>query len=341
MRVMERLRAVPRGQRFRYGMILLSCLAFFSPFLLIPSLAGNPDLCGKLCMRRFYLYFPGMSLEDLNTQIAVSLIGVVFFFVILVTTFFFGRMWCAYVCPVGGFPELVSRLLPDRWKIEYRALPQVPIRYGYFATYVVLLPILGISACTLCNFITVPRIFEAFSGGAMGIAFLFSAIGLVNLALLFLLGFFASKGRAYCQFLCPIGAVDGLVNRLGARFRFTRRIRVERSRCTGCNLCAQRCMCGAIKMVDRIAVVDQTSCMSCHECADVCDWHAISWLAAPPDKEPKRRKKGVEYHPQPKWVAIHREPQAAGSKVWPKLLVALLKMPRLKMIQLLMLNLKK
>ena len=326
MRLFERFKATPNGQKFRYGLLILSCSLFFAPFLLIPSLAGNPDLCGRLCMRRFYLYFPGMNLDDLSTQIAVSAIGVVFFLVILITTFFFGRMWCAYVCPVGGFPELVSRLLPDRWKIEYRALPQVPIRYGYFATYVVLLPIIGISACTLCNFITVPRLFEALSGGVMGIAFLFSAVGLVNLALLFLLGFFASKGRAYCQFLCPIGAIDGLVNRLGARFRFTRRIRVERSRCTGCNLCARKCMCGAIRMVDRVAVVDQTSCMSCHECADVCDWHAISWLAAPPDKEPKRKKKGVEYHPQPKWVAIHREPRAgpAGGKVWPKWPVVLL-----------------
>ncbi len=323
MSLLGRLRAIPNGQKFRYGLIILSCLAFLSPFLLIPGLVGNPDLCGKLCMRRFYLWFPGMSLDDLGTQIAVSLIGVVFFGVILVTTFFFGRMWCAYLCPVGGFPELVSRLLPDRWKIEYRALPQVPIRYGYFATYVMLLPVLGISACTLCNFITVPRLFEALGGGVMGMAFIFSAIGLVNLALLFLLGFFASKGRAYCQFLCPIGAVDGLVNRLGARFRFTRRIRVERSRCTGCNICAQKCMCGAIRMVDRIAVVDQTSCMSCHECADVCDWHAISWLAAPPDKEPRRRKKGVEYHPPPKWVAIHREPQRSR-RAWPKRVAVLL-----------------
>ncbi len=323
-KMVEKIKAIPNGQKFRYGLLILSCLLFFAPFLLIPGLVGNPDLCGKLCMRRFYIWFPGMSLDDLGTQIAVSLIGVVFFLLIMVTTFFFGRMWCAYVCPVGGFPELVSRLLPERWKIEYRALPQVPIRYGYFLTYVFLLPIIGISACTLCNFITVPRIFEAFSGGVMGIAFLFSAIGLVNLALLFLLGFFASKGRAYCQFLCPIGAVDGLVNRLGARFRFTRRIRVERSRCTGCNICAQRCMCGAIRMVDRVAVVDQTSCMSCHECADVCDWHAISWLAAPPDKEPRRRKKGVEYHPQPNWVAIYREPRVAGSGIRPKFVVALL-----------------
>jgi len=307
VQVMKKIRAIPNGQKYRYGLILLSCALFFAPFLILPGLVDNPDLCGRLCLRRFYLYFPGMTLDDLGAQMSVAMIGVIALAAILVTTFFFGRIWCGYLCPVGGFPELVSRLLNDRWKIEYRALPQVPIRYGYFAMYLLLMPMLGISACTLCNFITVPRIFEAFSGGLMGIAFLFSAVGIVNLGLLFLLGFFASKGRAYCQFLCPIGAIDGIVNRLGAKFRFTRRIRVERDRCTGCNVCARQCMTGAIKMVDRVAVVDQFSCMSCHECVDVCDWHAIDWLAMPPAVTPKRKKKGVDYHPLPQWTALHRQ----------------------------------
>ncbi len=310
--IINNIRAIPNQQKYRYLLIMLSCSMFFAPLVFLPSLVGNPDLCGKLCMRRFYLLFPGMSPADLVNQVQVASIGVYMLATILITTFFYGRMWCAYICPVGGMPELVSRSLNDRWKIEYRALPQVPIRYGYFAVFLLLMPLLGISACTLCNFITVPRIFEAFSGGAKGIAFIFSAVGLVNIGLLFLLGFFASKGRAYCQFLCPIGAIDGLVNRLGARFHFTRHIRVERDRCTGCNICARNCMTGAIQMKDRIAVVDQLSCMSCHECVDVCEWGAIDWRAAPKEIEPKRKKKGVEFYPQPKWQAIYVEPHKQG-----------------------------
>jgi polyferredoxin len=137
--------------------------------------------------------------------------------------FVFGRIWCGYLCRAGGFSELVSRLLNDRWKIEYRWLPQFQIRYSYLGTYLIVLPAIGVSACTLCNFVTVPRLVEAMSGGAGGLAFIFSAIGLVNLSLLLLLGFFASKGRAYCQFMCPIGAIDGIVNALGAKFRDTHR----------------------------------------------------------------------------------------------------------------------
>ncbi|NOR52303.1 MAG: 4Fe-4S binding protein [Gammaproteobacteria bacterium] len=312
MKIFSAIKAIPNGQKYRYLLLIVSMAVFLSPLALIPELFGNSDLCGRLCIRRFFLYFPGMSLEDLGNQMSVAWIGVIALSMILLTSFFFGRMWCAYICPAGGFPELASRLIPDRWKIEFRGLPQVPLRYGYFSVYLVLMPMLGISACTLCNFVTVPRIFEAIIGDFMGIAFILSAVGLVNLGLLFLLGIFAVKGRGYCQFLCPIGAIDGLVNRFGAIFRFTRRIRVERSRCTGCNLCARQCMTGAIKMEDRIAVVDQHSCMSCHECVDVCDWHAIDWVTVPRPVEPKRKKKGIDYQTHPEWKAIHIKPPKAS-----------------------------
>jgi len=318
MRIIDNIKAIPNPQKFRYAVIIISCSLFFAPFLFLPSIVDNPDLCGKLCMRRFYLFFPGMDPQDVAGHIQVASIGVYVFTAIMMTTFFYGRMWCSYICPVGGFPEMVSRSMDDRWKIEYRALPQVPIRYGYFSVYLVLMPLLGISACTLCNFITVPRLFEAISGGLKGFAYIVSGVGLVNLGLLLLLGFFASKGRAYCSFLCPIGAIDGLINRLGAMFRFTRRIRVERSRCTGCNICARECMTGSIQMKDGIAVVDQLSCMSCHECVDVCDWGAIDWRSAPLDEDPRRKKKGVDFHPQPNWQAVYVEPlkKAKRDKRW-------------------------
>jgi polyferredoxin len=306
MKLFQRLRNIPPGQKYRYTLIVVATLLLLAPFTLIPSLFSNPDLCGPLCMRRFYLFFPGMTWDDAVNQISVASIGAAFLLIILVTTFFFGRIWCAYICPMGGVPELASRLTGERWKLEYRWLPQVPIRYGYFLTFVFLMPMLGVSACTLCNFITVPRIFQAFSGDWRGIAFLVTTVGMVNLGLVLLLGVFANKGRAYCSFLCPIGAIDALVNRLGSYFRFTRRIRVERNRCTGCNECARKCMCGAITMVDKIAVVDQLSCMSCHECADVCDWGAIDWLTVPPEIRHKRKKKNVEFHPLPEWIALHK-----------------------------------
>jgi Fe-S-cluster-containing hydrogenase component 2 len=68
-------------------------------------------------------------------------------------------------------------------------------------------------------------------------------------------------------------------------------------------------MCGAIKMVDKIAVVEQSSCMDCHECVDVCDWNAIEWTTASRNKTPKRIKKGVDIFPEPDWQVITFTPR--------------------------------
>lgn len=314
MELIENIKKIPKWQKYRYLLIIVSCLLFFSPFMFIPKLFNTMDFCGTLCLRRFYLYYPGMSFGDLSLQARVSIAGAGLFLSILLTTFFFGRIWCSHICPVGGFPEMVSRMLNQRIKIEYRHLPQVSIRYGYFGYYLVMMPMIGISACNFCNFVTIPRIFEAMSGGKMGLMFLASSIGAVNLALIVLLGFFASKGRAFCAFMCPIGAVDGIVNRIGARFRFTRKIRVERERCTGCTACAQACMCGAIKMVDKKSTVDQFSCMSCHECVDVCRSGAIEYLVIPPDTRRHRKKIDEVLPPLPVWTGIHRGTNKPGLK---------------------------
>ena len=304
IKVIEKITAIPKMQKIRYLILFIAILAFIGPFAFLPQLAGGNDMCGPLCMRRFYLYYPGMTWQDIWVHLSVAIIGVVLLVSILSVTFFNGRLWCSYVCPVGGLAELGSRLLNDRWKIEFRSLPQISIRYGYFAVFILVMPMLGVSACSFCNFITVPRLLEALMGEYRGVVFIVSSVGLVNLGLLFLLGFFANKGRAYCQFLCPIGAMDGIVNRIGAKFRYTHHIRVETNRCSGCKVCAEQCMCGAIKMVNQIAVVDQYSCMSCHECVDVCDWNAIEWTTASRNKTPKRVKKNIDIYPEPDWQSI-------------------------------------
>lgn len=322
------LKAYFNSRWLRYTFIITSSLMLLSPLLLVPQMFGNDDLCGGMCLRRFYLYFPGMGWEDVLNSMKVAFIGVVALLLILTVTFFFGRLWCGYLCPMGGLPELISRLFHDRIKIDFRPLPQIPIRYGYFLTYVILLPALGISACSMCNFITIPRMIEAMGGGTRGIAFLVSSIGAVNLALVILLGFFAKYGRGYCAFLCPIGAIDGLVNRIASKLHFVRRVRVQRDRCTGCRECAEVCITGSIKMVDRIAEVDQLSCMSCRDCVIVCDWGAIDWITHPTDEEPIRLRKGIEFTKPPVWVSVtsdhHRKEESQQGHPWVRRIIIIL-----------------
>jgi len=54
-----------------------------------------------------------------------------------------------------------------------------------------------------------------------------------------------------------------------------RGIRIIEDKCRGCKLCVKACPFGAIRMVDRKAVIDYASCTLCGSCVSICKFDAI------------------------------------------------------------------
>jgi ferredoxin-type protein NapH len=250
--------------------------------LMLPPLAvlmqlttGDAGFCGPWCPRMFFVWRAGTSGEQFLFGMLRAWAGVGLVVALLVVTVLFGRLWCSHLCPIGGAMELGSRLVPKRFKIDFSRVPAAPVRYGYLAVYM-LAPALGIGSlcCSYCNFATVPRLFGAVLLNPADIAYFLRAAGLVNLALIILLGFAARGGRAYCNFLCPIGAIDSLVNRV--TMRFGRRLQIVDSLCTQCGACHTVCPVWAIPSRDE-PQIDQLSCMPCGACQQVCTPGAIRY----------------------------------------------------------------
>ncbi len=261
--------------RNRYWIMLFSILLFLPPLSFLFQFTADSNFCGSWCPRMFFNWRKGMSGSEYIMGYLRSYMGVILVFGILGSTFFFGRYWCSHLCPIGGSMEGGSRILPKFLKINYSGIPASSFRYGYLAVYLIAPAIgLGTLCCNYCNFATVPRLAgAAFSPADM--AYFLRSAGLINLGLVVGLGFIARGGRAYCNLLCPIGAFDALSNRLGARFG--RRMSVDGAKCNGCRTCAAVCPTWSIAVKEKVAAINQLSCIPCGECQKACSKEAIRY----------------------------------------------------------------
>lgn len=264
--------------RYRLWIILISIVLFLPPLAFFFQITQDVNFCGSWCPRMFFSYRAGTSAGQFLSGFIRSVMGVALVGGVLATTFFWGRHWCSHLCPVGGSLEVIGNLVPQSLKLDYKFIPAPSFRNGYLFVYL-LAPAIGIGSlcCNYCNFAAVPRLFgAAFSQADM--AYFLRTAGLINLGLLLLLGIMAKGGRAYCNLLCPIGAMDAISSRIGSRFG--RRVRVNADKCMGCGMCKGVCPTWAIEAAtdeSLKAEINQMSCMPCRSCQSACPAEAITY----------------------------------------------------------------
>ena len=72
--------------------------------------------------------------------------------------------------------------------------------------------------------------------------------------------------RPFCKYLCPLGAIYGLMNRVALV-----RLHCAPERCTHCGACARACPMQA----DPAAQPDSPECIRCGKCVGVCPTEAL------------------------------------------------------------------
>jgi polyferredoxin len=239
----------------------------------------EPNMCGQVCPKLF-LIMPkdGEILGKIWENIRAMWFGASLVLTIITVTFFFGRLWCGHICPVGGLPEFVGKFIPRILKINFSWMNAPAFRYGYFAIFM-FASVFGIGsiACKLCNFRVIPFLTGAAFEGAY-VAYLSSSIGIAGIVTVLVTGVFARGGRAYCNLLCPVGALDSISNFMGTRLGFTKKIITDESLCNGCGNCVSVCIVWARKInAQGKSETDRLSCLTCMKCACICQEGAIRY----------------------------------------------------------------
>ncbi|EMS81355.1 4Fe-4S binding protein [Desulfotignum phosphitoxidans] len=245
-----------------------------------------------------YLQFVPSLLQFLDT----AAIGAAGFILVLILTLMFGRVYCSFVCPLGIFQDMVSRLA--RKRISRPGKKQKTPRFSYsrphyFLWYAVLiltvLVFLAGSGLVLnlldpfssfgrmVSTLFRPLVLGANNLGALVLeqvgshalyrvrwpVFVPAATGIALVTLLVVGWLSARHGRLYCNTLCPVGALLGLFSKISLF-----RIRISPDACDSCRRCQRVCKAGCIDLKEK--TVDVHRCVACFNCLAACPGQGIA-----------------------------------------------------------------
>ena len=195
--------------------------------------------------------------------------------IILLYSVIFGRMICGWLCPFGLIQELLYKIPTPKLKKSPVTRLLSYLKYVILVFFVGIVPILYAFRDTplpaFCKYIcpagTVEGGLALLSNSAnsgyfsmLGPIFTWKFILMVSIIVGTVFVF-----RLFCRFLCPLGALYGLFNRISFFG-----VQIDNSKCTQCNLCVDRCKLDIKKVADR-------ECISCGECISSCPTGAISF----------------------------------------------------------------
>ncbi len=187
----------------------------------------------------------------------------------LVATLVLGRGFCSWGCFYGGWDDGFSRFgrkpLIKRIDGLWKWMPFAVLMMVMLTAALSMMP----TYCSwICPFKAVTEFEQVTSVESATKAGIFlSLFGGLVIVLPFM-----TKKRTQCSFLCPLGAINSLSNKITP---FT--VKIDKSACNECFKCVETCPLFAISRDDIKSGKVSTFCSKCGKCVDACSRNAIHY----------------------------------------------------------------
>ena len=188
----------------------------------------------------------------------------------------FGRLICGFLCPFGFLQELLYKIKTKKIRIKEKIDGKLRyLKYVILVLFVIILPIFlvgdyGISSPYFCKLICPAGTLEAGIPLVLGNSDLQLLVGWLFSWKMFILVFVIVMSvfihRFFCKYMCPLGAIYGLFNKIGFY-----RLNIDRDKCISCMACHKVCLMN-VKVTEN---PNSAECIRCGDCKNVCPTGAI------------------------------------------------------------------
>ncbi len=271
--------------------IVVSLLFFVATTLLFIDFAHL--LSAALFTPINYLEF----IPSLLKFLALGTLASAGFLVVLLLTLLFGRVYCSTVCPLGTLQDFISYFsLKWRKKKKYKySQPLNTLRYLILVLVTVLFAggiilainildpfsgfgritallfkpaVVGINnvAAAIFNSLNIYWIYPAEIKGVHITSFILPIVTISVIAWLAV-----TKGRLYCNSLCPVGSLLGFISNYSLF-----KIKIDLSTCDNCGKCGTVCKASCIDVKKK--GVDFSRCINCFNCLAICPYNSLNYV---------------------------------------------------------------
>ena len=229
-------------------------------------------------------------------------VGVIVLLVAL--TLIFGRAYCSVICPLGVMQDIISWFAGRRKKNRFSYSPAKNwLRYAVLTIFVATL-VAGFGAVALLvapysafgriaqnlfapiwklgnNFLAyIAERVDSYAFYSTEIVIGSWATFAVAAATLIVVGILAWRnGRTYCNTICPVGTVLGVLS----RFSLFKPV-IDTEKCINCKLCARKCKAACIDTKNH--EIDYSRCVVCMDCLESCSKGAIKYTIRKSSSKP-------------------------------------------------------
>lgn len=264
-----------------------------------------------------FIDFAGIITDPLLQKIqfgpALMSLSIITLVALIVLTLLFGRIYCSVICPLGILQDVfnwLSKKFNKKKKYGYQPERKI-LRYGILAALII---------AWICGFSVMITILEPYSAfgriatqvlkpiymsGNNLLALISEKTGsylfyhnevmirsmasfitaLLTLLIVAVISFM--RGRTWCNVICPVGTILGLLSRFSLF-----KVRIDTGKCNHCTACGRKCKSYCLDSKNQ--QIDYSRCVDCFDCLDACKQKALYYgLKREPSPAPVKPAKPV------------------------------------------------